>query len=74
MLEEFDREQAKEEERRLKRERKKVQQARLKMKVWKDQPSMKDMLKVCQGVENGDCVSGIASRIGAVIDEACQIR
>ena len=69
MLEECDAEQAKEEERMLKRERKKVQQARIKMKVGKNQPSMKDMLKVCQGMENGDCVSGITSRIGTVIDE-----
>ena len=30
---------------------------------------MKDVLKVCQGIENGDCVSGITSRIGTVIDE-----
>ena len=56
MLEECDAEQAKVEERMLKRERKKVQQARIKMKVGKNQPSMKDMLKVCQGMENGEWV------------------
>ena len=48
MLEECDKEQAREEERKVKRDRRKVQQARQKMKVRKDQPSMKDMLKVSQ--------------------------
>ena len=49
---------------------------------WEDEPAgveqeepkggeevMEDAGGVCQGVENGDCVSGIASRIGTVIDE-----
>ena len=43
-LKESDREQAKEEERRLKKEKKIIEQARLRMKVGKNQPSMKDIL------------------------------
>ena len=43
-LEESDKEQAKEEERRLKIEKKRVEQARLRMRVGKNQPIIKDML------------------------------
>ena len=53
-----------EEERRLKRDRKKVQQFRLRMKAGKDQPSMMEMVMVCKVVP-GDCVS----RIGVSLEE-----
>ena len=46
MLEEFDREQAKEEERKAKREKKRINQARLRMKVGKNQLGIMDMIKV----------------------------
>ena len=69
ILDECDREQAKGEERRLNRERKKVQQARLRRKTGKDQLSMKEMMMVCKGVVPGDCLSGITSRIGVSLDE-----
>ena len=45
-LKESDREPAKEEERRLKKEKKIIEQARLRMRVGKNQPSMKDMLGI----------------------------
>ena len=64
-LEESDKEQAKEEERRLKKEKKIIEQARLRMKVGKNQPSMKDILGKPKAKNDTGDESRVTTRIGA---------